>query len=323
LHGHILAPSAIADNTPEGRIAGNNERTKVCHFVRARLMSTFSFLSIHSNPDNACILLGRCFEKIAFLTMDQRDSWIKPLYITLDDELRAETEYQSHVFFPAYQSVAKHKTYINEVQLSSEIQNSLHKFITQMPITIEFLHFKTELCNPTHSYLSLKIIKQVLDSTDFLKMTKYIPDLSQFYLLLHQTYTQLIERDEFFTITLQELYDRVQKHLVNSHHQKYRHETNNHSIIISKGIEAINAYHHFTNGLIRPGACDETQRFSTVSCDTTVHHFVTTENHDEGDIIMRILRYIFSLKTILKFSLSMFSSYITHNSDLQKKIFEL
>ncbi len=59
-------------------------------------------------------------------------------------------------------------------------------------------------------------------------------------------------------------------------------------------MEAINAYHHFTDGFIRPGACDETQRFSTVSRDTPLHYFVTSENHDEGDITMRILRYIFS-----------------------------
>jgi hypothetical protein len=295
LHGPILAPIAIADNTSAAvRIAGDNERTKVCHFVRARIMSTFEFLSIRSNQDDACILLGRCFEQMAFLTLTQQDSWIKPLYTTLEDELSAETEYQNRVFYPAYQNVVKQKTYINELQFQSEIQNSLHNFITQMPITIQFPHFENELCNPTYSDLPLTILKNVLDSTDFLKMTKYIPDLSQFYLLLHQTYTQLIERDEFLTITLQELYDRAQKHFVNRHHQKYRHETNNHSIIIDKGINAINAYHQFTDGLIRPGACDETQRFSTVSRDTPVHHFVTTENHDEADITMRILRYIFS-----------------------------
>ncbi|CAF3205216.1 unnamed protein product, partial [Rotaria sp. Silwood2] len=30
----------------------------------------------------------------------------------------------------------------------------------------------------------------------------------QFYLLLHQNYTQLIERNEFLTITLKQVYER-------------------------------------------------------------------------------------------------------------------
>ncbi|CAF1573843.1 unnamed protein product [Rotaria sp. Silwood1] len=289
LHGHILAPSAIADNAIDVRTAGNNLRTKICHFVRARLLSTFNFLSIRSSQDDACILLGRCFEQMAFLTVNQQDSWIKPIYSTLEDELNAEMKYQSEVFFLAYQNAAKHKTYINELQLQSEIQTSLHKFITQMPMTIQFSHFEAELCNPTHSRLPLKLLRYILDSIDVLKMMKYIPDLTRFYLLLHQTYTQLIERDEFIEVTLKKLYDRAQTIFVSSHHQQYPHETDNHFNIINKGIEAINAYHKFTDGLIRPGACDETQRFSTVSFDTPVHYFVTTENHDEGDITMRIL----------------------------------
>ncbi|CAF4614072.1 unnamed protein product [Rotaria socialis] len=289
LYGHILSPSAIDDNTIDVRIAGDNLRTKVCYFVRARLLSTFNFLSIRSNTDETCILLGRCFEQMAFLTINQQDSWIKPIYSTLNDELRAETKYESEVFFLAFQSVAKHKTYINELQLRSEIQTSLHQFVTQMPMTIHFAHFQVELCNPMHSSLPLKLLRHILDSVDILKMTKYIPDLSRFYLLLHQTYTQLIESDEFINITMQELYHRAQKLFVSSHHQNNPNQTNNHETIISKGIEAINAYHKFTDGLIRPGARDETQRFSAVSHDTPVHHFVTTENHDEGDITMRIL----------------------------------
>ncbi|CAF2244296.1 unnamed protein product [Rotaria magnacalcarata] len=289
LHGPILSPTAIDDNTIDVRIAGDNLRTKVCHFVRARLLSTFNFLSIRSNPDETCILLGRCFEQMAFLTINEQDSWIKPIYSTLDDELSAEAKYESEVFFLAFQKVTKHKTYINQLQLQSEIQTSLHQFVTQMPMTIHFSHFQVELCNPMHSSLPLKLLRHILDSVDILKMTKYIPDLSRFYLLLHQTYTQLIESEEFINITMQELYNRAQKLFVSSHHQHYPNETNNHYTIISKGIEAINAYHKFTDGLIRPGACDETQRFSTVSHDTPVHHFVTTENHDEGDITMRIL----------------------------------
>ena len=91
LKGPILAPHAIADNTAVCRMAGNNDRTKVCHFVRARLFSTFNFLSIRSNQNDACILLNRCFEQLAFLTMNHQqaeNSWIKPTFHTLNDQLK-------------------------------------------------------------------------------------------------------------------------------------------------------------------------------------------------------------------------------------------
>lgn len=290
LHGPVLAPSAIGSNAVETRLVGNTLRTKVTHFVRARLLSTFNFLSNQSNQDDACILLGRCFEQMAYLTTQQQDSWIKPLYTTLEDELDAEAKYESEVFFVCYQNVAKHKAYINELQIHSDIQKSLHNFITSMPITVQFSHFKAELCNPMHSQLPLQVLRHVLESNDMLKMTRYIPDLIRFYLLLHQTYTHLIERDEFLTVTLQELQDRAKKVFVNAYHNRHPHASNNHNVIIEKGIEAINAYHAFTGGYIRPGACDETQIFLIVTRDTPVHFFVTTENHDEGDIIMRILR---------------------------------
>ncbi len=41
LHDPILVSHAIADNTVVRRVAGNNERTKVYHFIRARLLSLF------------------------------------------------------------------------------------------------------------------------------------------------------------------------------------------------------------------------------------------------------------------------------------------
>ncbi|CAF2702978.1 unnamed protein product [Rotaria sp. Silwood2] len=158
-----------------------------------------------------------------------------------------------------------------------------------MPIIIQFTHFKTELHRLTNSQISLKILRHVLNSFELLKITKLIYDLSQFYLLLHQTYTQLIERSEFLTITLKQLYDRGQKHYNTSHYQKYQNEDKTHQLIIEKGIEAVNIYHQFSDGLIRPGACDETQRFSIISFDTSVNYLVTNDNHDEGDIIMRII----------------------------------
>jgi hypothetical protein len=114
-----------------------------------------------------------------------------------------------------------------------------------------------------------------------------IYDLSQFYLLLHQTYTQLIERNEFLTITLKQLYDRGEK---NYNNLQYQNENRTHRSVIDNGIEAVNTYHQFANGLIRPGACDETQRFTKITFDTPVNYLVTNDNHDEGDIIMRILR---------------------------------
>ena len=91
----------------------------------------------------------------------------------------------------------------------------------------------------------MKILQKILNSFDFLKITKLIYDLSQFYLLLHQTYTQLIERNEFFTITLQQLYDRGQKHYNHSHYQQDQDENKTHREIIENGIKAVNAYHQF------------------------------------------------------------------------------
>lgn len=297
MHGPILARHAIADNTAECRLAGNNDRTKVCHFIRARLLSTFSFLSIRSNQDDACILLNRCFEQMAMLTINQQqaeNSWIKPVFNTLNDELKAEQEYQNQVFYFVHGKLAEYKAYINHLSLQSQIQTNLQNFITQMPLTIQFLHFKTELHNPIHSALPLKILRHVLDSMDFLKITTWIYDLSQFYILLHQTYTQLIEQEEFHTITLEELYNRGEKHFNQPNNFEYYHRNNNYLSIIDKGIQSVNAYHSFTDGLIRPGACDQTQRFAKITRGTPIHYLVTTANYDEGDIVMRILRYFYS-----------------------------
>ncbi|CAF5042623.1 unnamed protein product, partial [Rotaria sp. Silwood1] len=186
-------------------------------------------------------------------------------------------------------TLAEHKKYVNSLQLESQLQTNLQDYITRMPIIIRFLHFKTELGNPNHSKMPLNILRNFLNSTDFLKMTKIIYDLSQFYILLHYTYAQLIERDEFSEITLRVLYERGQKRFNTTYNFDNRNECNNHMLIIENGIKAVNLYHKFTDGLIQPGACDATQRFFTIGHDTLVSYLVTTGNNDEGDIIMRIL----------------------------------
>lgn len=281
LHGPIFSPSAIADARPAYRLAGDSIRAKVCQFVCTRLLSTYHFLSIQSNQNDACILLSRCFEQMAYLTQN-RKSWIKPIYTTLNGQLKAEEKYQNEVFYVVHGKLMEYKTYVNQLNLQSEIQKDLQNFIDRMPLIIEFTHFKTELYRPRDCPSSLKILQHVLHSFDFLKITHLIYDLSQFYLLLHQTYSQLIERDEFLTVTLKRLYERGQKY--------HQNDNKPHRTIIDNGIVAVNAYHQFADGLIRPGACDETQRFTTISFETPVHYLVTNENHDEGDIIMRILR---------------------------------
>jgi hypothetical protein len=229
---------------------------------------------------------------MAFLTQNQ-NSWIKPVYITLNEQFNAEQEYQNKVFYFVYEKLTEYKGYVNQLNLQSQIQKNLQNFIDQMPIIIQFTHFKTELNRIIHSQLSLKILRYILNSFDFLKITKLIYDLSQFYLLLHQTYTQLIERNEFLTITLKQLYDRGQKQYNYSHYQQYQNENKTHRSIIENGIEAVNYYHQCADGLIRPGACDETQRFTKITFDTPVNYLVTNENYDEGDIIMRIIRLIY------------------------------
>ncbi|CAF4351796.1 unnamed protein product, partial [Adineta steineri] len=93
LHGPILSPTAIADTTPTYRLSGDSIRAKVCNFVCTRLLSTFHWLSVRSNPDDTCILLNHCFEQMAFLTQNT-NSWIKPVYTTLHDQVKAEEKYQ-------------------------------------------------------------------------------------------------------------------------------------------------------------------------------------------------------------------------------------
>lgn len=293
LHGPILAPHAVGDKSNAARMVGQNLRTKVCHFVRARLLSTFGFLSNRSNQDDACILMNRSFERMTHLILHHQqaeNNWIKPVYKSVDEELKAEKEYQSRVFFHIHGQLEAFKAYINHLTLQSQIQNHLQQYITQIPMMIHYQHFKTELNNPNNSTLSLNSLRYVLNSSDFLSITRFIYDLSQFYLLIHQTYSLLIERAEFESITLEELHQRGQNYRRDANHLLDGQRNTSHMAIIQNGINAVNAYHAFTDGLIRPGACDATQRFSTVSLQTPVHYLVTTGNHDDGNIIMRVLR---------------------------------
>ncbi|CAF4526381.1 unnamed protein product [Rotaria socialis] len=273
LYGPILSPYAINDTTADVRMSGNNQRTKVCHFVRARLFSTFNFLSIHYNQsqNDACILLNSCIERMALSTINQRSSWIKASYGTLAENSSLK------------------RSYIDELHLQSQIQMALQKYSSRIPIVIQMSHFTTEWYNPKYSELSLNIIQLLLHSTDRLKITAHIYNLCRFYFLLHQTYSQMIERGKCEEITLKELYKRAKEHLKTSNKRHYENEMKIHWQIIEKGIEAVNAYHKSTDGYIRPGACNETQRFFQITEDTPVSYLVTTENYDEGNIIMCIL----------------------------------
>lgn len=259
------------------------------------MLSTFHFLSIRINQNDTCILLNRCFEKIAFLTINHQAEeglWIKPYYEELTDQYNAEKGYQSTVFYPISQQLSEHKSYINNIILKTQLQMNLQDFIDQIPIHIQFSHFETELNNPIHTELSVSILRHTLNSRDLLQKTTLIHDLSRFYILLHETYAKLIERDRFFGVTLRDLYEQGEKHYKSINQTQLFNESKSHLSIIEAGIAAINAYHKFADGLIRPGACDETQRFSTITIETSISYLVTTENYDEGNIIMRILRYV-------------------------------
>lgn len=275
-------------------MAGNDDRARVCHFVRARLLSTYNFLSIRLNEDHACILLNRCFEQMALLTINHHhpaNAWIKPLFTTVHDQLKAEKRYSENVFYFIYRNLAEHKTYINQLNLQSQIQTKLQDYMNDLPGVLQSEHFKTELNDPIHSQLSLKILRYIMSSNDFLKITEWIYDLSQFYLLLHRTYTNLVEEEDFHDITLNELHNRAKKRFNTTHLYRQSHRIANHLSIIENGIKAVNAYHEFADGLIRPGVCDQTQRFVTIDLEQRIDYLVTTSDRDTGNIVMRILRY--------------------------------
>ncbi|CAF3121542.1 unnamed protein product, partial [Rotaria socialis] len=265
----------------EEHIADGNVRGKVCFFVCTRLLSTHFFLKLQYNQDDACLLFAQCSRR------PDENQLIKPLYKTNVEKLEAEREFQSKIFHATHQKLSYYKKIINTLRSKSEAQTRLQDYISQMPIIIEVIHFKTELCNPESTRYSLKILRRLLDSFQFLKMTRYIYALNQFHLLLYRTFTQLIEREEFHAITLKQLYERACQSSSNVCQSNL--ETK-YMTIIKNRIEAVNAYHAFPDGQIRPDACDITQHFETISMETPVSYLVETENTDEGDIIMRILR---------------------------------
>ena len=147
-----------------------------------------------------------------------------------------------------HQALADHRKLVNSLNLQSQIQKALQDYTSEMPILIEFQHFKTELCNPKYAALPLTVLRRLLDSFDFLKITQFIYDLSQFHLLVNRTYTQLIEQEEFLIVTLDDLFERGQRQ---THRFPQANQRDKHLAIINRGIEAVNAYHDFADGLIR------------------------------------------------------------------------
>ncbi|CAF4435748.1 unnamed protein product, partial [Adineta steineri] len=151
---------------------------------------------LQSNQDDACLLFNRCFELFAQQShQPDENPWIQPIYTTINEEREAEKEFQQNTFYPTYQKLNDYKQIINILQSKTEVQTKLQNYITQMPIRIEIIHFKTELSNPESIKLPLKILRQLFDSFEFLKMTRLIYPLSQFHILLHRTFAQLIERE--------------------------------------------------------------------------------------------------------------------------------
>ena len=250
----------------------------------ARLLSTFHFLSLRLNHDDTCILLTRCFERMAYLTTDDSQEWIKPTYKSIAEKQNAEENFKDDVFFFVFDNLSSYKDDINERILQSQIQCNLQRFTNQMPLILDYQHFQTAL-NRSNAQLSscLSVLRHILDSFDILKVTKSITHLARFYLLIHQNYTQLIQQNELFTITLKELYERAEK-------SENPSEKEDHLVIINNGIESVNSYHQFAEGFIQPGACHQTQRFEKINFDTPLNYLLTIDNQDEGNIIMRILR---------------------------------
>ena len=287
LYGPILAKHAVDDKTNFGRMAGENVRSKVCHFVRARLLSVYHFLSIQFGQDDACILFNRCFEKFAQLALQPTENpWIQPLYREFEKKFQAEREFQEKIFYPINQMLTSHKKIVMHINTQTQIQSFLHQYISQMPLVIELIHFKTELSSPSSSQLPLSILQRFLTSFESFKMTRWIYHLTRFYLLLHRTFNQLIREDELLTLTLQELFERACQSLTRENQEtKRKYQT-----IIDNGIEAVNKYHEFADGLIQPGACDRTQHFQKISVDTPVNYLIDVGLEDEGNIVMLILK---------------------------------
>ncbi|CAM2729399.1 unnamed protein product [Rotaria socialis] len=306
----ILAKHAINPTADLAGISKDSIRARTCYFVCTRLLSTNIFLQLQMNQDDVCLLFNRCFELFAQHTRQlDRNPWIKPLYKTNIEKLEAEKEFRNKIFYPTNNKMADYKQIINNLQSQSEPQTRLLDYVAKMSIIIEVIHFKTELCNPESSQLPLTILRRLLDSFEFLKMIRYIYALSQFHVLIHRTFTRLIEQNEFHTITLKELYERASQL---SNRLRQPNQQDKYYKIIEKGIEAVNTYHSFANGQIRPGACDITQHFEPISMDTPISYLVETDSYDEGDIIMRILSVLVNYHNNL---LGLLGTEIERNGD--------
>ena len=295
LYHPILSKYATDRTARDEHIIEENLRGKICYFVCTRLLSSNIFLKLQSNQDDACLLFNRCFELFAQYSrqLDQ-NSWIKPFYKTNNEKIDAEKEFQNKIFYSTHQKLIDYKKIIDKVQSQSPLQARLQDYISHIPFLVEINHFKIELCNPELTRLPLTILQRFLHSFEFLKMTRYIYALSQFHVLLHRTFTQLIEQDEFHQITLKQLYERA------SNRWRLHNEQNKYYTIIENGIEAVNAYHTFTNGQIQPGPCDISQRFETISMETSISYLVETENYEDANIVMRILRQVEKSLLMLK-----------------------
>ncbi|CAF0920677.1 unnamed protein product [Didymodactylos carnosus] len=239
-----------------------------------------SFLSIYSNQNDACLLLNRCFEQFAMLSISKQFNSIKSVYLTLVDVRLAETEFQTHVFYKVHEKLPEHKKYINFLQ---NTKRDLQVYIDDIPIIYHYTDFAMQLQNPKNNskIFSSLLLNRLLNSIDLLNITTLIYDLSRFYILLHQTFTQLISIQTFEIITLAEFLTIGKK--------QFRQNENFYDNIVQKGIEAINRYHTFTNGYIQPGRCNLTQQFQSITIDTLLTYLMTTQNSDESDIIMRII----------------------------------
>ncbi|CAF0853996.1 unnamed protein product [Adineta steineri] len=162
-------------------------------FQPLKLENTYGFASTATNPiqrtlihyDCGCVLSERgallqkygentfsipavyiaYFATFGALACHQPDEnpWIQPIYTTINEEREAEKEFQQNIFYPTYQKLNDHKQIINILQSKTEVQIKLQNYITQMPIRIEIIHFKTELSNPESIKLPLKIPRQLFD----------------------------------------------------------------------------------------------------------------------------------------------------------------
>ena len=288
LYGPILAEHAVDEKKHGDQIKNAGLRARVSYFVYTRIGPTKFFLEQKFGSDETCLLLTRCFEQLASLSRQPNDNkWIRPLLNLPDEQYQAEKGFQDKVFYQINQTLAENVQFITSLNTKSHIQKDLQDYIANSPIIVKFEHFQDELCNPEYSRLPLKMLRHLLNSFGFLGRTKYIYALSQFHQLLHRTFAYLIENEEFHEISLEHLYTKSREHFASL---KQDSQSMKHWSIIQDGIEAVNAYHQFSGGQIRPGACEVTQTFKDISLTTPVSYLVESKNVDEGDIIRRILK---------------------------------